>query len=208
VPDPNPNRDRRGRFAPKNRGGGLAALALVLAVAAGGGGAAVGSAVSGTGTSAAGRTATGTQAKARDRSTLRTVQRLQSNGLEVTPRATDADDNCATNSYGQVQNYFRQNPCAALYRAVFEVRDGPATAQVAVAWVDMPSEAQAVRYQQLVDRHGTGNVSELSSDVRWTGMRYTSVRDGVTVVNVQAEPVGATAAAVGLAQRAAGGAIG
>jgi hypothetical protein len=44
--------------------------------------------------------------------------------------------------------------------------------------------------------------------VPWTGLRYTSVRDGVTVVNVQAEPVGSTAAAAGLAQRAAGAAVG
>jgi hypothetical protein len=61
---------------------------------------------------------------------------------------------------------------------------------------------------QFVDCHGTANVTELSTDVSWTGLRYTSVRDGVTVVNVQAESVGGTAAAVGLAQRAAGAAIG
>ena len=156
----------------------------------------------------AGRTASGTQAKARDRSTLRTVQRLQSQGLQVTERAVDADDDCATHSYGQVQDFFRQNSWSALYRALFEVRDGPATALVAVAWVDLPDEARAGQYQQLVDCHGTGNVTELSTDVSWTGLRYTSVRDGVTVVNVQTEPVGDTAAAVGLAQRAAGVAIG
>ena len=50
--------------------------------------------------------------------------------------------------------------------------------------------------------------TELSTDVSWTGRRYTSVRDGVTVVNVQTEPVGGTAAAVGVAQRAAGAATG
>ena len=167
----------------------------------------MGGAVTGTGTSA-GRTASGTQARARDRSTLRTVQRLQPQGLQVTERAVEGDDDCAAHSYGQVQDFFQQNSCAVLYRALFEVRDGPATALVAVAWVDLPDEARAGQYQQLVDRHGTGNVTELSTGVRWTGQRYASVRDGVTVVNVQTEPVGGTAAAAGVAQRAAGAATG
>jgi len=133
---------------------------------------------------------------------------LEGRGLRVELRASDADDDCAAHSYGQVREFFVQNPCAALYRALFEVGDGPATALVAVAWVDMPTEAQARDFQGLVDRQGTGNVTELTDDVRWTGERYASVRDGVTVVNAQAEPVGGTAQAVQLAGLAAGTAVG
>jgi hypothetical protein len=68
----------------------------------------------------------------------------------------------------------------------------------------MPDETSARQYQQHVDRHGTGNITELSTEVPWTGEHYVSTRDGVTVVNAQAEPVGGTAAAAGLAQLAAG----
>ena len=207
---PDQPRNPDGTWKARNSWGlaGLVALTVAIGAGAGGVGAgAVGGATGGAGTSV-GRSGGNTQAKARarDRSTLRTVQRLQSRGLQVTERAVDAGDDCAANSYGQVQEFFRQNACAALYRALFEVRDGQAMALVAVAWVDMPNEAQAMRYQQLVDRHGTGNVTELSTRVQWTGQRYVSTRDGVTVVNAQAEPVGRTAAAVALAQLAAGAA--
>lgn len=55
------------------------------------------------------------------------------------------------------QRWFRQHPCLALYRALFEVRDRRGgLALVAVAWVDMPDVAQAVEFKQLVDRSGTG----------------------------------------------------
>jgi hypothetical protein len=81
---------------------------------------------------------------------------------------------------------------------------------IAVAWVDMPDEAQAVAFQRLVDIHGTGNITELSQEqrryrqVRFAGYHYASVRDGVTVVNAQAEPLGRTAGAAGLARQVVG----
>jgi hypothetical protein len=112
-------------------------------------------------------------------------------------------------SYGQVQEFFRQHPCTALYRALLEVRDRQATALLAVAWVDMPDEAQALQYKRLVDRHGTGNITELTKEggryarVQWTGEHYASTIDGATVVNVQAEPVGRAAQLTRLAQMAA-----
>lgn len=85
-----------------------------------------------------------------------------------------------------------------------------AVAVVAVAAVDMPDAAAARRLQRLVDRHGTGNVTELSRErgryrhIRFTGRYYESVREDETVVNIQAEPVGRTAAAAELARRAEG----
>ncbi len=219
MPDPNPNRDRRGRFARK--GGGLAALALVLAVGAVGGGTtlgATGGAATGGG-AAAGRSAGGglgggAGVPAQARSTMRVVQQLEGRGLRVEEIDVDADGDCAAHSYGQVQVFFERRPCTALYRALFEVRDGRATAVVAVAWVDMPDAAQAGEFQQLVDTHGTGNVTELTEEGarpgsgRWSGEHYTSVRDDVTVVNAQAEPVGSTAGAVRLAELASSTAVG
>ncbi|MCP6497878.1 hypothetical protein NL476_28360, partial [Klebsiella pneumoniae] len=67
---------------------------------------------------------------------------------------------------------------------------------VAVAVVGMPDPGGARAFRQLVDRHGTGNVTELSREsgryrrVRFAGRPYGSARDGEVVVNVQAQPVG------------------
>ena len=133
--------------------------------------------------------------------------------MRVTDQHVDADDDCAAHSYGQVHAFFVDQPCTALYRGLFEVRDGQVTGMVAVAWVDMPDEAQAREFQQLVDRHGTGNVTELTKEgvrptgLRWTGEQYISMQDGVTVMNAQAEPVGRTAQAARLAALVAPAAV-
>jgi hypothetical protein len=94
-----------------------------------------------------------------------------------------------------------------LYRALFEVRDRRGgLGLVAVAWVDMPDVAQAVEFKQLVDRSGTGNVTELSRErgryrnVRFDGERYASRREDTTVVNAQVQPVGRGARAAELAE--------
>ena len=97
-----------------------------------------------------------------------------------------------------------------MFRALYEVR-GPGGAGVllAMAWVDMPDAAQAATLKSLVDRPGTGNITELSKEqrryrgVRFTGQHYASLQDGATVINAQAEPLGDTATAVSLAQAVA-----
>jgi hypothetical protein len=90
---------------------------------------------------------------------------------------------------------------------LLEVRDGRSNiALVAVAWVDMPSPEDARQLQQLVDRDGTGNVTELSRErggQHFSGDYYRSARDDTTFINVQAEPVGRTSAALELAKLAA-----
>jgi hypothetical protein len=199
---------------------GLVAVAALVGLGTGSGAAGVagGGASAGGGTvaerSASGSQGGGAQVRARAKSTTRVVQRLRSRGLRVSERGVDADDDCAAHSYGQVREFFGRQPCTALYRALFEVRDGRVTVVVAVAWVDMPDDDQARRLQQLVDRNGTGNLTELTKEgrgprsVQWTGQHYTSARDGVTFVNAQAEPVGSTARAIGLAESVAMAAVG
>lgn len=210
-----PPRDDRGRFT---KGGGVlaaVALAAVLASGAGTGAGAVGSAgAGGSGSSAGsggaraqGGNSSSVRGKARDRSTARTTARLVREGLQVEQRATSSDGGCVAPSYGQVQDFFRQHPCTALFRALLEVHDNRRNVVlVAVAWVDMPDADQARELQQLMDRSGTGNVTELSREEgrqRFSGDYYRSARDGTTVVNVQAEPVGTARAAVALAKLAA-----
>jgi hypothetical protein len=211
-------RDKRGRWT--KTGGGVVAVIVALVVGAGGAGTTVGASAGAAGSGTAAGRSVGTnqggatRVRARDRSTAQMVRRLESRGLQVTERGVDADDDCAAHSYGQVRTLFVRQPCDTVYRALLEVRDGRAAAVVAVAWVDMPDEAQAREYQQLVDRHGTGNITELTTQgvrptsVRWTGERYRSARDGATVVNLQAEPLGRAARATQLAERVATTAIG
>ncbi len=133
--------------------------------------------------------------------------RLERKGLRVTSRLTSDDDDCAAHSYGEVQAFLRHQPCAALFRALIEVRDNRRNVVlVAIAWVEMPAPSEARQLKELVDADGTGNVTELSREhwryrhVRFTGEYYESVRDDTTVVNVQAQPVGRTAGVVALAE--------
>lgn len=193
-------RDSRGRWSTTG-GTTLGAIVLALAVAAGTG--AVGtSSVGGGGT----RAGSSNAAKARDRDPLPVLRRLERHGLQVEQQLDASGSDCAAHSYGTVRDWFRDHPCESLYRAVYEVRDSRRTVVlVAVAWVDMPDEASARAFHTLVDGEGTGNVTELSReqgryrDVRFTGEHYESTRDGTTVVNAQAQPVGAVAAAEELA---------
>lgn len=137
-----------------------------------------------------------TKVQARTTKTVQAVLRLQPKGYQVTSRSTLDGSDCAAHSYGDVRAFFRERPCAALSRTLFEVRDRRRNVVlVAVAVVAMPDRAGALAYRRLVDRHGTGNVTELSRErgryrrVRFTGHPYASDRDGEVVVNVQAQPV-------------------
>jgi hypothetical protein len=202
----------------RKRGGGIViagVVALGAAFGVGSGtlgassGAAAGSGESSISSGSGGggaRTARGTRGKARDRSSASAVQRLVRSGLQVRERQTDARSDCAAHSYGQVQAFFRAHPCEALFRTLLEVRDGRgAVALVAVAWVDMPDAEQARQLKALMDRPGTGNLTELSREGggrRFTGQYYASNREDTTVVNVQAEPVGRARGAIELARRA------
>lgn len=135
------------------------------------------------------------------------MRRLERRGLRAERRGESFNTDCAAHSYGQVQQFFLEHPCDALFRALYEVR-GPGGARVllAMAWVDMPDAAQAAALKSLVDRPGTGNITELSKEqrryrgVRFTGQHYASLQDDTTVINVQAEPLGDTATAISLAQ--------
>ena len=123
-------------------------------------------------------------------------QQLESGGLQVRQMSTAENDDCAADSYGEVRNYFSDHACRGLERAWYEVGDDEDhTAVLSVAWVDMPDAEAANDLQRLVDRPGTGNVTELSKqdgppqDVRYSGWYYRSDVDGDTFRSVQAEPL-------------------
>jgi hypothetical protein len=201
---------RRPGYKAKGKGGGLL-LAIVLTVAIGAGGTATvagTAAAGGSGvTVSASSLRASSQARRRDANAARL--RLLRQAVRVEQRF-DTTDDCAAHSYGKVREFFREHPCVALHRAWFEVRDGKrGVVLVAVSWVEMPDTRSARKFHRLVDTHGTGNVTELSREegpyrrVRFTGHHYASRRDGTTVVNAQAEPVGRAAVAAELESLAA-----
>jgi hypothetical protein len=173
-------------------GAGAAAVAAVLVVGGAAGGLGAGSGGGGTTV----RPKTGSKsAEVRAKRTTDAMIRLERKGYRVTRQAS-ADTDCAAHSYGQVVTFFRRNPCAGVVRMSFEVRDRRRNVVlVAVASVAMPDEGGARRFRTLVDRDGTGNLTELSRErgryrsVRFIGIPYASRRDGVVVTNVQAQPV-------------------
>lgn len=119
------------------------------------------------------------------------VRALERAGWTVQVRATSADGDCVADSRGAVHAFLDRHRCTALFRALFDVRDSRGrTAVVAVAWVDLPGTPDAIDFRSLVDRGGSGNLTELGGARRFTGQHYASSRDGVTVVNAQAEAAG------------------
>ena len=212
---PDQPRGPDGRWVARGGGTFLVAIVLgvVLATGGGGGGGGAGGAASsadssvGSGGRAHGGKNTSERGKAKERSTARITARLIQKGLRVRERGVRADTDCVAHSYGQVQDFFRAHPCTALFRALLEVRDNRGNlALLAVAWVDMPDPDEARQLQQLMDRGGTGNITELSRErggQRFSGDYYRSARDDTTVVNVQAEPVGRARATLALAELAA-----
>ena len=133
-------------------------------------------------------------ARASQHDPSRTVRQLEQQGLKVHERARSSDGNCAANSYDDVRSWLGTHSCSALFRELLEVTDARGgAAMIAVAWVDMPTNAAAADLEDLIDRNGTGNLTELTRAVRFTGKNYASTRDGFTTLNAQAEPVGPTA---------------
>lgn len=176
------------------------ALALGIALLAGTGAAtAIGNAMTFDDASASADDGSGAQSGSRvgSSNSAAAQARIVGQGVRLTATVTDDSADCVSNSYGQIQDFFRGTPCAALHRAHFELRDQDGDAAVvAVSWVEMPDESSARALEQLLDTSGTGNVTELSRErgrygtVRYTGEAYASRRDGAVVVNAQAEPVG------------------
>ncbi|TWF75667.1 hypothetical protein FHX44_111551 [Pseudonocardia hierapolitana] len=204
---PDQPRGPDGRWIPRGGGALIAAIALALGLASGTGLTSASGASGGTSGTYRPQDTTKSQ-KARDRNPERLLSRLARQGLRVEQRFSSDDGDCAAHSYGLVREFFRGCPCSALFRALFEVRDERGNVVlVAVAWVDMPDVRRAREFKELVDRDGTGNITELSretgpyQDVRYTGDHYASIRDETTVINAQAQPVRRSRPATDLAER-------
>ncbi|MEU5695321.1 hypothetical protein [Actinosynnema sp. NPDC020468] len=111
---------------------------------------------------------------------------------------------CAGLSYGQAHDHFLTHPCTALVRAAYDAVDrSGATLRLAVARVTMPDATAAADLRALIDRPGTGNITEMVTGVRFTGTHYASRVDGTTVTLAQAEPAPGSTPTGGVLDQAA-----
>ncbi|HUQ61211.1 hypothetical protein [Lentzea sp.] len=192
-----------GRRIPLNNSGGkkgagaVAAGVLALSVAAGTGGVTLPSAPEvGSGGSSlrlSARKAEGQKA-ARKGDTEGAWQRM---GMRQLKRTARQQAECVAVSFGEVREFFTRNRCTSLERALFAVTDGAGnTAVISVVWVGLASTGDARDFQTVMNRHGSGDVHPLGShllglaDIRFTGLRYGSDRDGRSVTIAEAETAG------------------
>jgi hypothetical protein len=82
-------------------------------------------------------------------------------------------------------------------RAYLAIHDGSlGEVLVALSWVGIPDASSATEYKKLVDKGGTGNITELSRDtggyraVKYYEQFYKSGLDGSSVWNMEVQPVG------------------
>ena len=122
---------------------------------------------------------------------------LLADGYKHINFAAESDSSCEPHSYGQVKDFFKSHPCKWLTRAYLAVHNGSlGEVLVALSWVGMPDGASAAAYKKLVDTGGTGNIMELSRDdgpyraITYDGKFYKSGIEGMSVWNMQLQPVG------------------
>jgi hypothetical protein len=131
----------------------------------------------------------------KNRNSQLTPARVASRGFRIASHVADDGNVCASHSYGEVQDFFRRNPCVALHRETYVLEDqhGDGKVLVAYASVEMKDTDQARRLQEVLDKDGSGNVTELSRErgayrsVRYDDAVFASERDGTVVVNAQAK---------------------
>lgn len=82
---------------------------------------------------------------------------------------------CATKSYGKTHDFFQDNECQSLVRALYTTESGGAKALVSVVLVGMPDSTKAKALKTLTEQDGTGNVTDLVKDKTFAGSGAPSV---------------------------------
>ncbi len=131
--------------------------------------------------------------------TARATIRLQRIGRYRATFDTSLDDSqCASHSYGEVQQFFTTHRCRSLTRGFVEVRDKNYVILIAIATVDMPDYATATELHRLLLDEGNGGITQLSRERgRYRRVAFTQAptwwsREDTTLTIVQAQPVGRT----------------
>jgi hypothetical protein len=82
-------------------------------------------------------------------------------GVSYRLEAARADATCVGHGYGEVGDFFAGTDCTGLARALYSAQLDGRPVVVSVSRVRMADTATARSLQQLTDRNGTGNVSDL-----------------------------------------------
>jgi hypothetical protein len=127
-------------------------------------------------------------------------------GVGYRLEAARVDATCVGHGYGEVGDFFAGTDCTGLARALYSAQFDGRPVVVSVSRVRMADTAAACSLQQLTDRNGTGNVSDLLREgVRYTGSpdklsgaEYASAISGSSVTIVESswvDPANAGSAA-------------
>ncbi|MEU0878067.1 hypothetical protein ABZ345_05675 [Lentzea sp. NPDC005914] len=178
-------------------------LAVGLSAGIGGGGLTLGGsgAVSEVGAGSQGAGSGGTpQLKARKSEGQKSARKgdadaaWQRLGVRQLKRTARQQAECVASSFGQIRDFFTRTRCTSLERALFLVGDGAGnSAVVSVAWVGLASARDADRFESVMRIQGSGDIYPLGSsllgmaDIRFTGLRYGSDRNGKNVTIAEAE---------------------
>ncbi|MFD6070322.1 RNA-binding protein [Amycolatopsis lurida] len=113
--------------------------------------------------------------------------------IQFTPRASAADQKCASHAYGDVQSSLQQTSCSAVKRASFAGSIDGRAAAVTIAVVEFPNTQQATAFKATADTPGGGGILDLATETnQWQGeapvfegAAYQSGLDGKSVRLVQ-----------------------
>lgn len=129
--------------------------------------------------------------KAAPHSATRAWQRI---GLRQVKRTAKQQASCVAVSFGRVQEFLTRHRCTYLDRVLFTVADKAGnTAVVSVAWVGLASRGSARQFRDLMEVHGSGDLSPLGGSlldlggITFTGHRYGSVLNRAAVTIAEAE---------------------
>ncbi|MEV6825731.1 hypothetical protein [Amycolatopsis sp. NPDC051102] len=87
----------------------------------------------------------------------------------------EKSDDCVAKSYNKTQDFFQDNPCQSLVRALYTTESGGAKALVSVVVVRMPDSSKARALKALTEKDGTGNVTDMVKDKTFAGTGTPSV---------------------------------
>ncbi|HEY3477374.1 hypothetical protein [Amycolatopsis nivea] len=134
--------------------------------------------------------------------------------LTFEPRASSADQKCASHAFGDVQASLQQTSCSAVRRASYTALVDGRPAAVTVAVVEFSDAGQADHLKQIADNPGGGGILDVATETgKWPsgppqfdGAAYASKIDGKGVRIVQAvwQPGPSTPDDPGLARAAKG----
>jgi hypothetical protein len=114
-------------------------------------------------------------------------------GVTYTVAAVKVDDTCEGHAYGDTASFFADTDCTGLSRALYSAEIDGHPVVLAVSHVQMTDADAARKLQELTDRNGSGNVSDLLREgVRYTGSpaelsgaEYASALSGPVVTIVE-----------------------